>query len=222
MRELVKDMFLARGLRQDVFVRGARRLDNDARDRALADTMLTLACESAQFAWDVEVPVGRATFERDFFGPVVTALAEAPRRVGELLALPGLPRRDNPAEIVGMLVGSHQALPVLGPPRAPEPQAALFNRAAARRFVRPDNFDIGMALASSGTGSPLPCPMLDLLIADRVQEEAPDPAAWARELGAAHSPEEQERLRQFIERVIGERAPLWRRLGVLPRDVAAV
>ena len=217
MRELIKDMFLTRCLRQDVFVRGARRLANAERDAALGEAMLALHCEEAQFAWEFEVPAGQARFERDFFGPIVAALAEAPQRVGALLGLPGLPRRDNPGEVVGMLVGSHQALPVVGTATAPDDRARRLNRAAARRFVRPDNFDIGMALAASGTGSPLPCTMLDLFIADRLASgRAPDPVAWARELGAAQPPNEQDRLRQFIERVIAERGPVWRRLGVLP------
>lgn len=217
LRELIKDTFLIRSLRQDVFVRGARRLSNAERDAALAEVTLALQCEEAQFTWEFDVPVGQARFERDFFGPIVAALAEAPQRVGALLQLPGLPRRDNPAEVVGMLVGSQQALPVVGPPTAPDPPVQRLNRATARRFLRSDNFDAGMALAASGTGSPLPCAMLDVYIADRLQAAgAADAAAWARELGPGQAPEEQERLAGFIERVLAERAPVWRRLGVLP------
>jgi hypothetical protein len=137
-----------------------------------------------------------------------------------LLRLPGLPRRDNPAEVVGMLVGSQQAIPVLARPGEPFPSAHDLNRAAARRFLRPDNLDTAMALAASGTGTPIACPMLDLFIADRLQDAGPrNPAAWARELAAEH-PDEQDRLCTFIERVIADREPVWRRLGVLPRSVA--
>jgi hypothetical protein len=181
-----------------------------------------LQCEEAQFAWEFEVPAGQARFERDFFGPIVAALAEAPQRVDALLGLPGLPRRDNPGELVGMLVGSHQALPVLGPASAPDQQAQLLNHVAGKRFLRPDNFDIGMALAASGTGSPLPCSMLDMFIADRLRIDGTgDAAGWARELGPAQPQHEQERLRDFIDRVLAERVPVWRRLGVLPRAAPA-
>jgi hypothetical protein len=77
-----------------------------------------------------------------------------------------------------------------------------------------------MALAAAGTGTPLPCPMLDLLIADRLCDGAPpDPTGWAREL-AADYPDQQDRLGAFIEDIIAERAPIWRRLGVLPRGPA--
>jgi hypothetical protein len=58
--------------------------------------------------------------------------------------------------------------------------------------------------------------MLDLFVAARLEEEqAPDPASWAAMLGVGHPDDEQERLRAFIERLIAERAPVWRRLGVL-------
>ena len=110
-----------------------------------------LLCSEAQFVWEVEVPSGKAELERGFFGPVVAALAQGPQRVGDLLALPGSPRHDNPAEIIGMLVGTDQALPVLGPPDEPDPLVRRFNAAAAKRFVRSGNLNTGVALATSGT-----------------------------------------------------------------------
>jgi hypothetical protein len=74
-----------------------------------------------------------------------------------------------------------------------------------------------MALATSGTGSPLPCTMLDLFIAGRLAGGAADPRGWAEELGAGQPHGEQERLRAFIEKVLAARAPVWRRLGAVPR-----
>ncbi len=219
LRELVKDMCLTRGLRQDVFVRGARRLTPAERDEALGETMLALLCPEDEFVWEIEAPTGQASLERRFFGPIVTALAEGPRRVRELLALPGLPRRDNPAEVVGMLVGGDQAVPVLGPPADPDRRAGALNRAAARRFARPESIAAGMALATSGTGSPLPCPMLDLFLAAQLsQNPRPDPDGWAAAFAAGRPAAEQERLRQFIERVLAHREPVWRRLGALSRS----
>jgi SAM-dependent methyltransferase len=217
MRELIKDMFLTRCLRQDVFVRGARRLSNAERDAALGEVMLALCCDAEQFAWDFEVPSGKATFGREFFAPIVAALAEAPARVGTLLALPGLPRRDNPAELVGMLVGSQQALPVAAAPTEPDARIRRVTRAAAQRLVRPDNLDTGVALPASGSGAPVPCTMLDLFVAARLQENpTAAPAVWAGELGAGARESERARLAEFIEQIIAKRVPVWRRLGALP------
>ena len=67
MRELVKDICIERGLRQDVFVRGARRLSTRERDASLGEVTLALACPVEQFVWEFEVPVGKATIERGFF-----------------------------------------------------------------------------------------------------------------------------------------------------------
>jgi SAM-dependent methyltransferase len=216
MRELVKDMCLLRGLRQDVFVRGAHHISPAERDDALGKVMLGLSCSEAQLAWEFAVPSGHAALERSFFGPIVASLDQGPRLVSDLLALPDLPRHDNPGELVGMLAGSEQALPLLATPGDPDPRVIRFNRLAAKRFVRQGNLNTGMALAASGTGAPLPCPMLDLFVAARLEEEqAADPASWAAMLGVGHPDDEQERLRVFIERLITERAPVWRRLGVL-------
>lgn len=217
MRELVKDLCLPRSLRQDVFVRGARRLTNAERDRALGEVMLALLCSQARFSWEIEVPAGRATIERGFFGPLVAALAGGPRSVRDLLALPGLPRHDNPGEVVGMLVGTGQAIAVLAPALAPDARARRLNQEAARRFARPDSLATPMALATSGTGAPFPCRMLDLFIAERLQSEgAADPAAWAGRLAGGQPPGEEERLRGVIEGILAERLPIWRRLGALP------
>jgi SAM-dependent methyltransferase len=216
MRELIKDMCLTRGLRQDVFVRGAQRLTAQERDEALAEIVLGALCTEAQFVWAIDAPAGKATLEREFFSPVVAALAHGPRRVRDLLALPELPRHDNPAELVGVLVGSDQALPLRAPPCAPAAPAIRLNRIAARRFVRPDDLGSGMALATTGTGAPLPCSMLDLFVAARLLDgAAPAAEAWAAMLGKERSAEEREQLGAFIARILDERVPIWRRLGAL-------
>jgi hypothetical protein len=49
-------------------------------------------------------------------------------------------------------------------------------RLAAERFVRQGNLNTGMALATSGTGAPLPCPMLDLFVASRLAGGAAMPS----------------------------------------------
>jgi SAM-dependent methyltransferase len=215
-RELVKDMCLPRAFRQDVFVRGARQISPAERDDALGKVMLALLCSEAEVGWEFEVPSGQAALERRFFGPVVAALAQGPRLVSDLLALPDLSRHDNPSELIGMLVGSEQAIPVLAMPTKPDPGALALNRLAARRYVGSGNLNTGMAFAASGIGAPWPCQMLDLFVVARLQEEqAPDPASWAAELGAGQPEDERERLAAFIRDMMAKRAPIWRRLGLL-------
>lgn len=216
MRELVKDMCVGRSLRQDVFVRGARRLSNAERDAALAEVTLALLCLPDKFKWEIDAPSGQVDLERSFYQPILDALGEGPRRVRELLDLPILAGRGNPGEIVGMLAGTQRATRVLGPGVEPDASVRRLNAAAARHFVRPDNFSQSMALATSGTGAPLSCPMLDLFVASKLQTNpVADPAAWANALGADQPESERQRLQGFLEGLVAERAPIWRRLGAL-------
>jgi hypothetical protein len=106
---------------------------------------------------------------------------------------------------------------VLAPAADPDACVRRLNEAAARRFVRPDNFSQSMALATSGTGAPLLCPMLDLFVASKLQTNPEaDPAAWANAFAADHPESERQRLQEFFERLVTERAPIWRQLGALP------
>jgi hypothetical protein len=60
--------------------------------------------------------------------------------------------------------------------------------------------------------------MLDLFVAARLDEgQPPDPAGWTAALCSGQPEADQQRLCAFIERLISERAPLWHRLGALPR-----
>jgi SAM-dependent methyltransferase len=223
MRELIKDMCVSRSLRQDVFVRGARRLSDAERDASLAEVMLALLRSPEKVEWEVDVPSGKANLNQSFFGLIVEKLAKGPCRVGDLLRLPGLEGRGSAAEIVGMLVGSNQAMPVLASGAVPDRRARRLNAAAARQFVRADNLTRGMALATSGSGAPLSCPMLDLLVASRLQANPVcDAAAWAAELGADQPESERQRLREFIDMLVSERTPIWRHVGVLPPASGAV
>ena len=216
MRELVKDMCVTRSLRQDVFVRGARRLSSAERDAALGDVTLALLCRPDQFTWQIDAPVGQVDMDRSFYQPMLQALEKGPQRVSALLDLHGS-KRGNAGEVVGMLVGTRQATPVLAQGAEPDPTVRRLNEAAARRFLRPDNFSASMALATSGSGVPFLCPMLDLFVASKLQT-SPEagPAAWAKELAVDHPETEQQRLQEFITKLVADRAPIWRRLGALP------
>jgi len=166
MRELVKDMSRVTVLPAGRIRPRARRLsDAETRCPRLARSRWPCCAPEAEFTWEMDVPAGRAAIERWFLRAhrrrpcrwppaglrsacaTRSAAARQPRRTGRVL------------------VGTGQAMPLLASPREPDAHAQRFNSAAARRFVKPDNLNTGMALASSGTGAPLPCPMLDLFVA---------------------------------------------------------
>ena len=209
MRELVKDVCLPRGLRQDVFVRGARASARPNGIDALGKVMLGLLCSEAQFGWEFEVPSGQAALERRFFGPIVGLAGRKVRGLSAIcLALPDLPRHDNPGELVGMLVGSEQALPMLAATGRSRPRVSRFNRLAAKRFVRsgkPQHRD-----GAGHIGHRCPAALSDARSVRRGPAKGragTRPRVLGRDAGGRAPEEEQERLRAFIERLISERAP---------------
>lgn len=115
-----------------------------------------------------------------------------------------------------MLVGTEQAMVVLGDPAPPPPAAVRLNRAAARLFPRADNLNTTMGLATGGIATGVPCQMLDLWIYERLADRIePYAAAWSRLLAEGRPEEERARLEDFIRRILEERVPVWRRLCAL-------
>ena len=105
LRELIKDMCLPRQLRHDVFVRGARRVHNEARDAALSRLTVVPIVSPGELQTKIRVPAGMAEVG-DKLKDMMVAAMRGPATIGDLMALGG--GRGNPAELVSILVGSHQ------------------------------------------------------------------------------------------------------------------
>jgi SAM-dependent methyltransferase len=218
LRELVKDMCLDRSLRNDVFVRGARRMNAAARDAALMDVRLALNIASSEMPYEADMPAGRAGLNRDFYGPISKALAIRPRRVGDLLALPELDgRRDNPAELIGILVGLDIAEPAARPGAAPGAQAVRLNRLTTQTLGRTENFGRPLAAASYALGSGAPATLFELYAIDRMLsgDTEADVEDWVRDVGANLDDEGSSKLRQVFEQILQVRLPILRVQGVL-------
>jgi hypothetical protein len=223
-RELVKDTCLGRTLRHDVYVRGARRLGEQARDDALRSLTLALAVPPARVQYEIEVGAGKAELSAAFYGPVVAALAEGPRPVAELLRR--APRRagarENPAELVGVLAGTRQAVVLARPGAAPGPAALRLNRVIARRYGVREHLNRGGALASTALGAALPRTAAVLFACARAEAEGLPPGglpaldAWTEALGAGLDPEDAARLRDALRCAMEEEIPLLRALGCWP------
>ena len=214
MRELVKDMCHPRSLRHDVFVRGPRRITNAERDAALRELTLSLTVRADEFVYEATLPAGQATLEQSFYKPVVAALGRAPLPVAELLSLSELEgRRDNPAELVGMLLGTGQAVLVARPGAAPERTAQRFNHTLAHALLRSGRSQTGAAMASFRLGAGLACVPVELLALDMVAEQGEDdPTAWAVRAGMA--PDSATQFRPVSEALLEKRLPVWRLAGV--------
>jgi SAM-dependent methyltransferase len=217
VRELMKDMCLERSLRHDVFVRGARRMNPAARDAALMDVWLALNISPEEMPYEAEMPAGSAALSRSFYGPITEAMALAPRRVGDLLAVPHLEgRRDNPAELIGILVGLDLAEPAARPGAEPTPAALRFNSATLANLRPTENLGRPIAAASHALGTGAPCTLFDLYVIERRQ--AGDSEAriddWVRDIGVGLDDEGRGRLREVFAKALRVRLPILRAQGV--------
>ena len=218
MVELIKDMCLNRSLRQAVFVRGARRVSNAERNAALGQVTLALTCVPEQVEYEVIVQAGQATLKPAFYRPIVAALHEGPRTVRDLINLPDVVgRRDNPAELIGMLVGTDQAMPVTPRPAAQPDPSARFNRTMVRRLVRPETVTARLGLASTRFGAALKASALEMLVFAKLDAKPHevDLDAWGAEATAGREGIDMDKLRETLGGILERRAPVWRQLGIL-------
>ena len=217
LRELVKDACLERSLRHDVFVRGARRMSPMMRNAALRELSISLNIDPAAMPFEADMPAGRAALSEGFYGPIARALADGPRRVGDLLELPTLEgRRDNPAELIGILVGLDIAEPALRPGAAPSAQALRFNKVTMAKLMHTENLGRPIAAASHALGTGAPCTLFDLYVADRVHQgegEANIPD-WTRHLGGNLDDDGREKLRDVFVQCLRSKLPVLRAAGV--------
>jgi SAM-dependent methyltransferase len=214
MRELVKDSCLPRQLRHDVFVRGARRLSDAARDAALSDVVLTLTVSASGFDYEMDVPAGRAQLG-PAFRPMVAALEQGPARIGTLLT--SQEGHSNPAELAGVLVGTNQAIPVIRVGAEPDAAATRLNFAMAQRVRSVVGGEVAAGLASVALGAALPATRLDQFVYARMVagETIADLDRWVEALSGDVAEDKLGRLREVVAHTAEQRLGAMRRAGVL-------
>ncbi|MGA3001276.1 MAG: class I SAM-dependent methyltransferase [Acetobacteraceae bacterium] len=213
MQELIKDMCVPRGLRHDVFVRGARRINLSERATALMDVHLTLMKPAEDLPDAIAMPAGRAELNREFYLPIVKALSARPGRVGDLLQLPELVgRRDNPAELISILIAADMAGPAARPTSAPGVEAMRFNAVTARRMMGREAPDRPVAAACKPTGYPVITPLLALALVEFVRAGITDLDGLMRAMNT--TPEQQTDTRTSVEACLNRFLPVLKDAGV--------
>lgn len=217
MRELMRDMCQERSLRNDVFVRGLTRMRNSERDARLRTVVLAPTKPRAEFKSSITVPAGEAGLEPRFYGPIMDRLAQGACAVGDLLDLPGIEgrRRDNPAELVGMLVGSMQAIPVSPTPGTKTGDA--LSHAIGARYEADGALNARGALASGVLGAGWPCTVPELAVWRRLaSDQVIDLAGTAATLLPQGSEADREKMEVTLAGIAETMPPLWRALGIAP------
>ena len=220
LRELIKDMFVPRQFRQDVFVRGARRVAPAARDAALGGVVLAPIRTADEVETTIAVPAGRAELG-ETLGRMMKRAARGAATVAALLD--SEPGRSNPCELVGVLVGSGQSQVATGPD-------AGFVDGAAARLNRVLGGRVGPVLGGAGSGA-LACTRLgtgfaasaiERFIAGRLLagESEDRVAEWGAEISALvpaeQGGEERGKVAAFVADAAAKRIPVLRALNVVP------
>ncbi len=215
MRELIKDMCLPRHLRHDVFVRGARRISNAARDAAIGQLTLAPLVTQSELKTSLQVPAGLAEMS-DTLQDMMTASLQGPSTIATLLAR--APGRSNPPELAGALIGTQQSQIVVRPGTAQPASADRLNRVLGARVRTLTDPIVSGGLASGQLGTGLMTPQLVQFIAGRLlggeREDAAE--AWIEALSTDIPPENHETLRSLVCTAIEKRVPLLRQLGIVP------
>jgi SAM-dependent methyltransferase len=215
MRELVKDICVPRQFRQDVYVRGARRIPNVERDARLRRLTLTPIITLGELKTEIEVPAGKAEMGKDL-RTMMAGLMDGPATVEELLAL--VPGQSNPSELAGVLVGSMQGQIVVAPD-APQPEAAhRLNYALGSRVSTLTGHASSGGLACAPLATGLMTPNLIQFIAARlIRGETTDSAeSWVDALSADVPPDARAKVAALVQSAIDTRVPILRQLGIVP------
>lgn len=215
LRELIKDMCLPRQLRHDVFVRGARRINNEARDAALSGLTVVPIVSPSELQTKIRVPAGMAEVS-DKLKEMMAAAMRGPATIGDLMALGG--ERSNPAELLSILVGSFQCQVATRSSGEQPDGANRLNRVFGSRVHSIVDAKTSGGLASSrlGTGLTAP-PLLQFLTARMLNGEREDNAdAWIKALSADVIPEKHDTVRKVVHTAIEQRLPILRQLRIVP------
>jgi SAM-dependent methyltransferase len=230
-RETFADYCGQEGHRCDVFVRGARPLSPQQRDVKLRDLGLAQIAPIA-LPFTIQGPGGSVVLEERVYGPILAALAEAPRRVGELLDLPAVlesGQAPSPRDLVLCLTGLGVALPVVGDlDGGILPSVQRFNRAQSAAAMA-DGGAVAFLAASVG-GAGLTASAAEAMLHHGLQTGAPMESALLVDhylgpfqvMAFANNPEElnAEAQRRFaltsaIDHAQRVTLPVWRRLGMV-------
>ncbi|TQV80452.1 class I SAM-dependent methyltransferase [Denitrobaculum tricleocarpae] len=166
IRETFKDYYLSRTLRQDVFVRGARRMSRERQNQLFAELQIATVVPRTDASTKVLAPRGHIEVSAEVYGEVFDALSEGPKTMFELMALPAIQKHPESTmqEIAGILIGSNQAQPVAGPAAGTAAESLRSLNHLLCKQTRAENAQLSSALASQRLASAVPVTSLETLV----------------------------------------------------------
>jgi len=237
LRETVLDYLKNTCFRKDVYVRGARRMSAARTEQWLAKIGVALVSLRETVSLEMRFPVRQLVLERAEYDPLLDALAEGPKTLLELAALPALAGKGlhGVAEMVALLAETRHAsvyfLSAAGLDTAP---ARRMNDAVAQNERLNGEYRV---FASPLLGSGVKAPLFQRLVYQslsaagagragssdageiaaqvwqRVKEQQQPVILGEREL---HSEDEAAaEIRATVQAILQRRQPIWRDLRIL-------
>lgn len=135
MQETVRDLCCNRRFRRDVYIRGLRRMSDARQEAQFQAIRLAPLAPREDFRMKVKVAAGTAELP-PAYAAIADALATRPWTGAELLELPEVREMGgfSAGEIVGVLVGSIQAMSICDPAAIDPAPADRLNRVLAAGF----------------------------------------------------------------------------------------
>jgi SAM-dependent methyltransferase len=215
MAELFKDVCRPRRLRNDIFIRGARKISASVRDERLGALTVGLQASEATWRFTFDAGFGKAQLNEPYYRTILTRLQAGPATLGALVDLPELTGRSrNPGELVAVGVGTDQLMLL------PNPGAEM--DAACRRLntvLLKWQIDAGGAetvnFAVPATGGGVTLPKLEGFLTHELitAPDATDPEHMADRLGVPQDAEQRKAFAERLESFLAQDTPLLRHLG---------
>ncbi|MBB4286259.1 class I SAM-dependent methyltransferase [Roseospira goensis] len=236
VRETLRDLFISRILRKDLFMRGVRRMTEGERHHRLRETLMCAAVNPAEAADTLSVPAGEITLSPKFRAAAEALWEGGPQTLGALVDGPLAGATDTTLESAALLVSAGFAWPCLAPP--PESAVATSRRALARgaAAVRAGGLGTRVTALAPRLGSAFELSGLECLVLDGLWQGVPDQtdalvehvwgpfeAVGETLLNKGERIDDPTRCRALLADMVGrmrpDRLPIWRGLGMLPETV---
>ncbi|HVW54558.1 MAG TPA: class I SAM-dependent methyltransferase [Rhizobiaceae bacterium] len=172
LRETVRDYFMTRSFRRDIFIRGSRPVPARRLEQRLRQIRLTAIVPPKSLTRNINVPIGEATLGEDFYAPALEMISRDMPTIEEIFDHAG-GGNATAREAVGMLIGSKQAMAVVTPELAESARARVRAYNAAQIRLCADGGKAHTSLAGAAIGSAVLAGLVEMLVYEALADGIP-------------------------------------------------
>jgi len=233
LQETMRDFFMERTFRRDIYVRGARTIPARRLEGRLREVRLTAVIPKSALSRDIKVPLGGAELGEAFYEPALKLIADGAPTLDEIFAEVDPAKSTATArEAIGMLIGSKQAMPVVSASlsEATRQRVRRYNSALLR--LSSNRGKAHTSLAAAAIGSAVTVRLIEMLVYGALAEGVPAEAGpivedclnrlrrtgdrLAKDGRTIEDPAETAALlKDNVPEVLSVALPIWRRIGAI-------